>query len=192
MPAQAQSPEDIFGDILSAYDDPEPDEQDGDAGLGNGGQPEHEQLDAVQHIPGQHVADPALGGNAGAAQHALGQHVVDPALGGNAGAGLPMGANDAAPNVEPVAPGGGTPAAATPTAAQNRFPPQPQRVVGIETDARRGRDARDDSAAVSNTPQQKLFYAMLTVCFPVHTVVTAQQEMQHINIQPQPQMNCHT
>lgn len=51
VPAQAQSPEDIFTDVLPACDDPDPDNQAGDAGLGHVGQP-----DPGQHNPGQHAA----------------------------------------------------------------------------------------------------------------------------------------
>ena len=141
--AQAQSPEDISGKILAAYDDPEPDQQTGDAGLGNAGQPKIEQPNpvsdqqagdaglgdaeqpdpqqpdaAAQHIFGQHAADSAPNGNAGPAQHIPGQHAADPASNGNVGAGPPMGANDDAPNDIPMAFGEGNPAAAAPAAAQ--------------------------------------------------------------------------
>lgn len=135
--AQAQSPEDISGNVLAADDDPEPDQQ-ADAGLGNAGQPEleqpnlesdqqagvaglgnagrpdPEQPDAAQHILGQHAADSAPNGNAGPAQHIPGQHVADPAPNGSAGGGPPVGANDAGLNNDPVAPGGGNPAEQVP------------------------------------------------------------------------------
>ena len=118
--AQAQSPADICN-ILAAHHDPEPDQQAWEGGLGNAGQPDLEQ----PHPESDQQAANAGLGNAGrpdpkqpnGAQHTFGQHAAKPAPGGDAAAGLPMGANDAGPNNEYVAPGGGNPAEQVPPSA---------------------------------------------------------------------------